>query len=98
MTKGKRKVAVVGGGAGFLGSHLCDLLLGDSYEVICIDSFRTGRRQNLRHLEHEPRFDLIEADIIELRPGEPGAPATVIDFPGNYDDYLAGRTAERAAA
>ena len=36
--------------------------------------------------------------ILELRPGEPGAPATVIDFPGNYDDYLAGRTAELAAA
>jgi UDP-glucuronate decarboxylase len=79
VTKGKRKVAVVAGGAGFLGSHLCDLLLGDSYEVICIDSFRTGRRQNLRHLEHEPRFNLIEADIIELRPGRILGAATRID-------------------
>jgi UDP-glucuronate decarboxylase len=69
VSKGKRKVAVVAGGAGFLGSHLCDALLAESWEVICVDSFRTGRRLNLRHLEREPRFDLIEADIIELRPG-----------------------------
>ncbi|WP_347400917.1 UDP-glucuronic acid decarboxylase family protein [Roseicella aquatilis] len=70
MIKGKRKVAVVAGGAGFLGSHLCDVLLGDSWEVVCIDSFLTGRRQNLRHLERDPRFDLIEADVIDLRPGQ----------------------------
>jgi UDP-glucuronate decarboxylase len=68
VTKTKRKVVVVAGGAGFLGSHLCDALLADGAEVICIDSFRTGRKQNLRHLERSPRFDLIEADIIEALP------------------------------
>ncbi|MDO9712344.1 UDP-glucuronic acid decarboxylase family protein [Paracraurococcus lichenis] len=70
MTRGRRKVAVVAGGAGFLGSHLCDALLGRSWDVICVDSFRTGRKQNILHLEHEPRFDLLEADVIEFRPGQ----------------------------
>jgi UDP-glucuronate decarboxylase len=79
VTKGRRKVAVIAGGAGFLGSHLCDLLLGDGYHVICIDSFRTGRQQNLRHLERDPRFDLVEADVIELRPGRILRAETQID-------------------
>lgn len=68
MRNGKHKVILIAGGAGFLGSHLCDALLADGAEVICLDNFRTGRKQNLRHLEHEPRFDLIEADIIDPLP------------------------------
>ncbi len=64
MTKGNGRLAIVAGGAGFLGSHLCDLLLADGWRVVCIDSFRTGRRDNLRHLEREPRFDMLEWDII----------------------------------
>lgn len=67
--KDKRKVAIVAGGAGFVGSHLCDALLAEQFDVVCIDSFRTGRFENLRHLQGDPRFDLIEADIIELQPG-----------------------------
>ena len=54
VSKVKRRTVVVAGGAGFLGSHLCDALLADDAEVICLDNFRTGRRQNLRHLEREP--------------------------------------------
>lgn len=68
MKNGKVKRYVVAGGAGFLGSHLCDLLLADGAEVLCIDNLLTGRLQNLRHLEREPRFDLIEADISEPLP------------------------------
>jgi len=60
---GSVKTALVAGGAGFLGSHLCDALLADGYEVLCLDNFQTGRRENLAHLAREPRFDLIEADI-----------------------------------
>ncbi|MBR0665519.1 SDR family oxidoreductase [Roseomonas hellenica] len=65
MKNGKVKRYVVPGGAGFLGSHLCDLLLSEGAEVLCIDNLLTGRLQNLRHLEREPRFDFIKADISE---------------------------------
>ena len=69
MTKGNGRLAVVAGGAGFLGSHLTDLLLDRGHRVLCIDSLRTGRRDNLRHLEREPRFDLMEWDVIVPLPG-----------------------------
>ena len=68
MKNGKTRHAVVAGGAGFLGSHLCDALLADGAHVVCLDSFGTGRRENLRHLAREPRFDLVEADVIEPLP------------------------------
>jgi UDP-glucuronate decarboxylase len=68
MKKGKSKLVVVAGGAGFLGSHLCDALLSEGAHVVAIDNFRTGRKQNLRHLEREPRFDLVDADIIKPLP------------------------------
>ncbi|AUG47900.1 NAD-dependent dehydratase [Haloarcula taiwanensis] len=56
---------LVAGGGGFLGSHLCTALVEDGHEVICIDNFGSGRRENLAHLEDHPRFMLIEADIRE---------------------------------
>ncbi len=59
---------VVAGGAGFLGSHLCELLIADGARVVCVDSMRTGRGENLRSLERDPRFDVIEADIAEPLP------------------------------
>jgi UDP-glucuronate decarboxylase len=65
---GSRTVALVAGGAGFIGSHLIDSLLGEGARVIALDNFRTGRRENLRHLEREPRFDLLEADVIDALP------------------------------
>jgi UDP-glucuronate decarboxylase len=55
----------VAGGAGFIGSHLCDSLLADGHSVIALDNFITGRRKNLAHLEHHPRFTLIERDIVQ---------------------------------
>ena len=70
---------LVAGGAGFLGSHLCDALLSDGSHVIAIDNFQTGRRSNLRHLEREPRFDLIEADIIHPMPPRLRTGRTKID-------------------
>jgi nucleoside-diphosphate-sugar epimerase len=54
---------LVSGGAGFLGSHLCDLLLQEGHEVIALDNFITGRRENLVHLEGEERFILQEGDL-----------------------------------
>src|SRR5579863_1340415 len=57
--------AVVTGGAGFLGSHLCDALLADGWHVLAVDNLLTGRRSNLEHLRHESRFELVEKDICE---------------------------------
>ena len=68
MSKMRRKIAVVAGGAGFLGSHLCDALLSENVDVISVDNFRTGRARNLAHLQREPRFELIEADVIDALP------------------------------
>ena len=64
MKNGKTRHVLVAGGAGFLGSHLCDALLAEGAHVVCLDNFGTGRRENLRHLAREPRFDLVEADVI----------------------------------
>src|SRR5919112_6395813 len=68
MKNGQSKLVLVAGGAGFLGSHLCDALLSEGAHVIALGNFLTGRRQNLRHLEREPRFELIDSDVIKPIP------------------------------
>ncbi len=55
--------ALVTGGGGFIGSHLCRRLLADGYEVVCIDNFASGLRRNIVELTHESRFELIERDV-----------------------------------
>jgi UDP-glucuronate decarboxylase len=54
---------LVTGGAGFLGSHLCERLLDSGHEVICLDNFFTGRKANIQHLLNRPYFELIRHDI-----------------------------------
>jgi UDP-glucuronate decarboxylase len=54
---------LVTGGAGFLGSHLCDRLLEDGHDVICVDNFYTGSKENIRHLLAHPRFELLRHDV-----------------------------------
>ncbi len=54
---------VVTGGAGFIGSHLCETLLKEGNKVVCVDNFVTGRKENIRHLVAEKNFSLIEHDI-----------------------------------
>ena len=56
---------LVTGGAGFIGSHLCERLLGESNEVLCLDNFFTGRRENIFHLLDNPRFELLRHDVTE---------------------------------
>jgi UDP-glucuronate decarboxylase len=56
---------LVTGGAGFLGSHLCDRLIRDNYEVLCLDNFFTGRRENVKHLLDHHSFELVRHDVTE---------------------------------
>ncbi len=81
--------AVVTGGAGFLGSHLCERLLDEGYEVTCVDNLITGPRENLARLERRDGFALLEQDVtkhIEI----PGPVDTVLHFasPASPEDYL----------
>jgi dTDP-glucose 4,6-dehydratase len=57
------KRAIVTGGAGFIGSHLCDRLLGDGWQVVAVDNFLTGSRRNLASLEGKDGFSFIEHDV-----------------------------------
>jgi UDP-glucuronate decarboxylase len=57
-----KRIAVTGG-AGFLGSHLCERLLGQGHEVLCIDNFFTGSKQNILHLLDNPLFELVRHDV-----------------------------------
>src|SRR5260370_38672192 len=56
---------LVTGGAGFLGSHLCERLIGEGHDVICLDNFFTGRRENILHLLNNAHFELLRHDVIE---------------------------------
>ena len=59
-----RKRILVTGGAGFLGSHLCDRLLASGAEVICLDNFFTGSKRNIFHLVPDPRFEIVRHDVV----------------------------------
>jgi len=62
MTK-RKKVIVITGGAGFLGSHLCDRFVGDGLKVLCVDNLVTGKLSNIKHLRKDKNFDFIKHDI-----------------------------------
>lgn len=59
-----RKKILVTGGAGFIGSHLCERLLNEGHEVICLDNYFTGSKQNVIHLLNNPYFELVRHDVI----------------------------------
>ena len=58
------KRILISGGAGFIGSHLCERLLDEGNDVICIDNYFTGHKSNIRHLLKHPNFEVIRHDII----------------------------------
>ncbi len=64
----KRLRCLVTGGAGFVGSHLCDRLVADGHEVVALDNLFTGSRRNVAHLTGEPRFELVVHDVVEPFP------------------------------
>lgn len=84
-----KAVAVITGGAGFLGSHLCDRLLREGCEVICVDNFCTGSSANIAHLRRNPKFTLVVADA-----NKPLPVSRAIDYvlhfasPASPKDYL----------
>lgn len=59
----REKTVLVTGGAGFLGSHLCDRLIADGHDVICLDNFFTGSKRNIEHLVRHPRFEFLRHDV-----------------------------------
>jgi dTDP-glucose 4,6-dehydratase len=70
-----KKRALVTGGAGFLGSHLCERLLAEGYGVLCMDNFRTGTLENIAHLEGEADFEYLDHDV-----------SAHINVPGELDE------------
>lgn len=79
---------LVTGGAGFLGSHLCDALLAEGHSVLAADNLLTGRLANLAHLSSEPRFEFLQHDV--CRPFDPGKLDYIFHFasPASPVDYL----------
>jgi len=80
---------LITGGAGFLGSHICDTLINLGNEVICVDNLLTGRFENISHLRRSPNFQFIEADVCDYRYTD-GPVDAVLHFasPASPKDYL----------
>jgi dTDP-glucose 4,6-dehydratase len=79
---------LVTGGAGFIGSHLCDALLAEGHHVVCVDNLLTGSLRNIEHLGKESRFEFVQLDI--TRPYEVGRVNYVFQFasPASPVDYM----------
>jgi UDP-glucuronate decarboxylase len=72
--------ALVAGGAGFLGSHLCERLLGQHDEVVCVDNFATGTSDNISHLVGRPGFRFVKCGAAKLGDAQAGAPASIFNL------------------
>ena len=89
---------LVTGGAGFIGSHLCDRLIEEGYKVICLDNLLTGSRDNIKHLLDNPNFEFVESDTTDSLEDRKelsdlnyifhlASPASPIDFK-NYSEEI----------
>ena len=79
---------LVTGGAGFVGSHLCDALLAENHQVVCVDNLLTGSLRNIAHLKSEPRFEFVQQDVNS--PYDVGPVEYVFHFasPASPVDYM----------
>jgi len=88
----RKKRVLITGGAGFIGSHLCDLLIGKGYGVLCMDNLITGSASNISHLLANPRFKFIKHDVTKyvdvegridyvLHFASPASPADYLNYP-----------------
>jgi dTDP-glucose 4,6-dehydratase len=87
-SRGRRKRIVITGGAGFIGSHLCDHFLAKGFEVVCVDNLLTGSTDNISHIR-SPRFQFIHLDLTNYFYLE-GAVDYILHFasPASPKDYL----------
>lgn len=85
----ERKVVIVTGGAGFIGSHLCDRLINEGFKVICVDNFITGTLDNIKHLFKDDNFRFIEYNVTRyVDIGEKVDYILHFASPASPDDYL----------
>src|SRR5436853_5015735 len=81
--------AVITGGAGFLGSHLCDRLLGLGWDVVCLDNLLTGNTDNIAHLVGNPHFRFVKHNVVDYLFIEGGLDAVLhLASPASPVDYL----------
>jgi dTDP-glucose 4,6-dehydratase len=82
---------LITGGAGFLGSHLCDRFINEGHEVWCVDSLVTGRRSNIAHLQPNAAFHFVEADVAALRAADFPEIHQILHFacPASPPEYIA---------
>jgi len=81
--------AVITGGAGFLGSHLCDAMIARGWDVLCVDNLITGAEENIRHLDSNSHFKFVRHDVSEsIEAGESVDAVLHFASPASPDDYL----------